>query len=360
MKDALAERLLAQVMAWSAADVAAQRPVLQALALLKYDEYQQFSPGMRFVESLALWLEQFEEGERKIAYDFLLSRLIFFSEAEMAHFAGVMYPDFIRPLLLRRAADVLEVPEYDVGRIASSAEFQALQTSTLFFGLSDGARIDQFRRSNRELKHEQIFSTYELPPERIGKLAKWLNKQQGGEAGPAAAVVLLDDFAGSGTSYVRYEEGELDGKLLKFVERVATAEAWKGLVRFPDTTVIIALYIATAQALEYLHQNVAALTERFGAQFVIVPVQLLGNDLKLTASSPDPFVALVERYYDDSQETDHTRKGKTDVKYGFASCGLPLVLHHNTPNNSLFLLWVEDSPNIRPVFQRFSRFRRDS
>ena len=58
MRDALAERLLANVMAWSPTDVARERPILQALALLKYDEYQQFSPGMRFVESLALWLAQ--------------------------------------------------------------------------------------------------------------------------------------------------------------------------------------------------------------------------------------------------------------------------------------------------------------
>src|SRR5688572_22633980 len=95
MRDALAERLLAKVMNWSPADVARERPILQALALLKYDEYQQFSPGMRFVESLALWLEQFEADERQIAYDFIRSRLVFLSEAEMAHFAAVMYPDFL-------------------------------------------------------------------------------------------------------------------------------------------------------------------------------------------------------------------------------------------------------------------------
>jgi hypothetical protein len=56
MRDALAERLLGSVMEWSNEDIARQRPILQALASLKYDEYQQFSPGMRFVESLALWL----------------------------------------------------------------------------------------------------------------------------------------------------------------------------------------------------------------------------------------------------------------------------------------------------------------
>ena len=63
MRDILADRVLAEVMRWLPEDVAKERPDLQALATFKYDEYQQFSPGMRFVESLALWLAQFESEE---------------------------------------------------------------------------------------------------------------------------------------------------------------------------------------------------------------------------------------------------------------------------------------------------------
>jgi hypothetical protein len=72
MRDILAERLLARVMEWGIEDVARERPDLQALAAFKYDEYQQFSPGMRFLESLAVWLNQFESREeRELAYDFV-------------------------------------------------------------------------------------------------------------------------------------------------------------------------------------------------------------------------------------------------------------------------------------------------
>ena len=56
VRDLLAEQLLAKVMGWTQEDVARERPDLQAMASYNYDEYQQFSPGMRFVESLALWL----------------------------------------------------------------------------------------------------------------------------------------------------------------------------------------------------------------------------------------------------------------------------------------------------------------
>ena len=121
MREALAERLLAKVMDWTPEDVANERPLLQAMAALKYDEYQQFAPGIRFVESLALWLRQFKtDNERRIAYDFVKSRLVFFSAAEITHLVTITYPDYIRPLLISRAANTTGVSERYVARVANS------------------------------------------------------------------------------------------------------------------------------------------------------------------------------------------------------------------------------------------------
>lgn len=77
MRAHLAERLLAAVMGWRAEDIGQERPVLQEMASFKYDNYQQYSPGMRFVESLALWLDQFRtREERAIAYEFFKRQLV--------------------------------------------------------------------------------------------------------------------------------------------------------------------------------------------------------------------------------------------------------------------------------------------
>jgi hypothetical protein len=356
VRDGLAERLLANVMNWSPEDVARERPILQAFALLKYDEYQQFSPGMRFVESLALWLKQFAPEERNTAYDFIRRRLVFLSEAEMAHFASIMYPDVLRPMLLARAAAADGTQPFAVSRIAQGVTFTNLQSTTLYFGLSDGARIDQFRRSNRELSHEQIFPSYEMSTERIQELRTWLAKR-GSDGVPTPAIVLLDDFAGSGTSYFRVEDGAPKGKLVKFLSGITSTQEWADIVRFPDTAVIIALYVMTEQALGNIQDGARKLEEQFGARIELCQVQLLNNDIRVTASSTEPFVELIERYYDPAVENAHTRKGGTDLKYGLAGCGLPVSIHHNTPNNSLFLLWVEGSARVRPLFQRVSRHR---
>jgi hypothetical protein len=46
------------------------------------------------------------------------------------------------------------------------------------------------------------------------------------------------------------------------------------------------------------------------------------------------------------------------MKYGYANCALPVVLEHNTPNNSIPLLWAEtegkSGVKMHPLF-----FRRD-
>jgi len=140
MRDTLAEKLLVRVMGWDRDKVKAEVPLVLAMASYKFDEYQQFSPGMRFVESLARWLRQFDRlEERNAAYDFVKGRLIFCSSAEMHHFVQMAYPDHIRPHLLRQAAREIGRDWHRVGRVAGSEEFQVLQRRCLFLGLSDGA-----------------------------------------------------------------------------------------------------------------------------------------------------------------------------------------------------------------------------
>jgi len=70
MRDQNAANLLAKVMGWEDLDAVTEvLPTLQLLADFKYDHYQQFGPGRRFIESLALWLHQFDPADRKTALE---------------------------------------------------------------------------------------------------------------------------------------------------------------------------------------------------------------------------------------------------------------------------------------------------
>jgi len=113
MKEQLAEQLLALAMNWGPEQLAQERPILQALAAYKYDEYQCYFPGQHFIETLALWLNDLETpDEKNLAYKFVRDELIFFSTAEIHHLVSVAYPDFIRPTLLRAAAAEAGINQY--------------------------------------------------------------------------------------------------------------------------------------------------------------------------------------------------------------------------------------------------------
>jgi len=63
-----------------------------------------------------------------------------------------------------------------------------------------------------------------------------------------------------------------------------------------------------------------------------------------------------EKYYDKELiEDKHTQK---NIQLGFSDCALPLILEHNTPNNSVPLLWTYDYSDIfKGLFPRIPRHR---
>lgn len=368
MKDALAERLLAAVMNWKEEDVARERPDLQAMAAYKYDEYRQFSPGMRFVESLALWLNQFEtQQERAIAYDFVKEKLVFCSSAEMYHLVAMAYKDFVRPYLLQKTAAEAGLSRWSVGPAARLQEFSVRERRCLFLGLSDGARMDAFRRLNPNLSTEQVRHSHELSDERVevlikklgDRLKEILGKEPPTELTTFRTLVLLDDFSGSGYSYLRKEKGEFDGKLAALCLNVRDPDhILSKLVATDGLEVVVVLYMATEKAAGTIRELLREMLAPMKIDFAVFVVFPLAESVTLSASTSGEFGKLIEKYYDDANETPSTKLGGTDLRYGFGSCGLPLILNHNTPNNSIALLWANGT-SMKALFQRVSRFKKE-
>src|SRR5262245_60683394 len=117
MKDENARQLLAKVMSWEEIDVATSEishrvSNLQLLAEFKYDHYQRFEPGKRFIESLALWLDQFAKEDRETALEFVTKHLIYFSDRELSHLVRTAYQDWILQERIRLVADEQGIPRH--------------------------------------------------------------------------------------------------------------------------------------------------------------------------------------------------------------------------------------------------------
>ena len=170
-------------------------------------------------------------------------------------------------------------------------------------------------------------------------------------------VFLLDDFSGSGISYIRKEDDGVShkGKIAKFFdEQCKTANS---LFNPADMIICLVLYCATRSAKNYLE---VIGKEMFGnIPFYVKPTYVLPDTLKLSYENQEDakILEILPRYYDNAIETDSYLKGRHEKPYlGFDECALPLVLGHNTPNNSIPLLWFEEKRKVRGLFPRVGRF----
>jgi hypothetical protein len=351
MNENLAEKLLVKVMKW---------------ARYKYDHYQQFSPGMRFVESLAQWLSQFKSiDEKLVAYDFIKKRLIFCSDSEMKHLVSMAYSDYIRPLLLRESARIIGCPEHLITKINRSQEFKIFQRQSLFLSLSDGSHIDWFRRLNKEISHEQTCTSYDISEGKAEDLKKKLredlkkitNEEPEEEMCSFRYLFLLDDFSGSGKSYLRKEGGGYDGKINKVFNYINNPDSsLSKILNKENVFICTVIYMATEQAIKHLESMIKEYLQDNGYEHELLVVQPLDKNIRVQGGQDDDFLKLVDKYYDREVENKAMLVGDTkDYKLGFSKCGLPLVLDHNTPNNSVVLLWSYEYLKVCGLFPRVTR-----
>jgi len=361
----------------------------QTMATYKYDDYQQYDTGQRFIEKLAIWLAQFDLNDRKVVIDFLRNKLIFISITEINLLAESCFPDTIRQILSDYTSQILEIPKYHIQKILTSIQYKILLRQCLFCGLSDGARLDIFRRANTGvLSHEQIYLTYELSDEKLLKMRDelvedlekphYLNRGASEEEGKFKKLFLIDDFSASGTSYLKYNEkaGKLKGKIAGLYSSLFPQNA--GSVKVPqdqgvsnetnshsaavdkcfdkNLRIYIILYLCTSQAKKTIEGNFDKLFEIYGHKPELVILHEIDDSYKITEADDIFVICKQDKYYDkDLIEDKHTNG---DVKLGFGDCALPIVSAHNTPNNTIPLLWsYEYSEIFKGLFPRIPRHR---
>lgn len=358
MRNQLAEKLLIKIMKWSPQTTMKERPLLQALSNLKYDEYQQFSSGTRFIESLVKWLTQFKSiAQRQIAYEFIKSHLIFISYDQMVYLVNLTFTDRINPHLIKKCANG-SGNEYLVARIVGSDQYKEVRRRSLFIGLSDGARMDQLRRS-AQLSNEQVILTYEIGSPKATALIDDLTKDN--YPGRFTSFFLIDDFTASGTSYFRKENSEWKGKIWKTLNSLLINGDLYDLADHSNAIEIhIIFYLATKSAMVNLEDRISLWQAEQGAKFdfKIEAVQTLDDDVREATINSEEFISLAREYLDNSIVDEHFRKAKYDNPHlGYGECGLPLVLVHNTPNNSLPILWLPEDKNFVGLFPRVTRHK---
>ena len=367
MKSKIALRLLAEQMDWSDEEATEEFSALQLMITHKYDGYQGFQPASRFHVALLNWLSQFQDvAQRRVAFSIIKERLVYITQREMHHLVSLMMPELDR-LMRKQIAKELGVQFYETWTDpAAGRRLCLLRRRTLFVGLSDGARIDVFRRYNEgTISNEQVVPFSEMSSQKwnslIKELREWLDKHDyQDEPASFEAVCLVDDFSGSGDSLLRFDDQEQKwkGKISKFYD---VNEDKIGSILAEKCRLYAHHHLASFQAEQAINDRLARFSAdhpafSYNATFSYVLPQSIVVD---NQTLPPALIDLIRCHYNKGIQDNHVGD---NIWFGYSDCGLPLVLEHNTPNNSIALLWADSTGSkfteqhkMKPLFARRKR-----
>ena len=376
MRFNLAKQFLTQLMKWDDIEATEHLKEIDLMSDIKYDSYDQFMPGIKFVGNFYLWLSQFEDiDDRKLMYEFVKKYIIYINSTQISHLIDLLYSTKIIPAIRQKVVEDfrnhgLTVNKYNYKRLDNAAEFKSHKRKTLFIGLSDGSHIDIIRR-NSYLDNDQVLTNYYPDDTKIKELAEELEKSKDlveGSEKKFESIALIDDFTASGSSFIRIkDDGTFAGKLPKFFEAIYGKEEFKKLL-IDGFDIHLYFLIATKSALDHIN----AMLEQYKKQHrdlnvMLECVQMLYEDAKFTSHTGAEALAIQKiisqkRYINEPALTRAYKEsypaGNTDYHLGYRQCALTIVLNHNTPNNSLPIIWQpkrEAGDRLYPLFYRITR-----
>ena len=378
MNSNLANQLLASIMKWDAQTLASERAALEFMGSMKYDAYDRYMPGMRFMSSLVQWLNDIEEEDRDEAYKFIKEKLVFISSTQMNYLVDLLYDSKIRPILLDMATAETGMPSYKRSSKVVRARFEIEKRSALVIGLSDGAHTDILRRS-AGFNNEQVLTNYYPDGKKLKDMLEELRKDEklnGVDKPYFRRIFLIDDFTASGKSFIRYDknDGEYHGKLKKIISELCTANEKnsEGKVDIKHMSYLlnpeqkiqidILFCIATEKAKAHIKSCLDDYLKSKGLQdkveYDIHIVQILEDKLSNDIKIDNDLVNILKKDKHFVKECVISKSymvGKNDNPWlGFDECALPVVLSHNTPNNTLPIIW-QDAERFHGLFPRISR-----
>ncbi len=376
MNSNLANQLLASIMKWDAPTLASERAALEFMGSMKYDAYDRYMPGMRFMSSLVQWLNDIKEEDRDEAYKFIKEKLVFISSMQMNYLVDLLYDSKIRPILLDMSTAETGMPSYKCSSKVVRTRFEIEKRSALIIGLSDGAHTDILRRS-AGFNNEQVLTNYYPDGKKLKDMLDELRKDQklkGIENPFFRRILLIDDFTASGKSFIRFDESdrEYHGKLKRIIDElcikdyVEKEEKIEHLSYLLNPEQKIQIDILFCIATEKARTNIKSSLDDYlksvnwqnKVEFNIHIVQILEDKLSIDIKTDKDLVKLLkkdEHFVKECVISKNYKVGKNDNPWlGFDECALPVVLAHNTPNNSLPIIW-QDAERFHGLFPRISR-----
>lgn len=263
----------------------------------------------------------------------------------------------------------MRIPPYKINGIKKSETYKREKRLALFIGLSDGAHMDVVRRVGG-LSNEQVLTNYYPDKDKLEDMRKELLndsllKELDESDRKFNSLYLIDDFTASGTSFIRKDTDQYKGKLTKIIDKFFNSkvnETSRELL-LPNVDIHIIFCLATQCAISHIENLLSEFIKSRGLEerisFDVRCVQIIPNrvadEIKIDTTLVD--IIKKEKYINKKNVgTKSYKVGHGEQEYfGYGDGALPLVLSHNTPNNSILVLWQDDDDHYPSLFPRINR-----
>lgn len=307
------------------------------------------------------WLANFEDDEEKTEALFLLSNCMYFSDASIRAILKALYRDKYRTPIIQKIRD-------DNGGIINDViineEFHKKLLRTRFLGVGNpsesGVHLLYYFRQENKVPRNLFVNTDDLlsPTEPVELSEKCKDIEH---------VVFIDDLCGSGS------QATSDTNVKRCVEKLRKLKncpkiSYLMLFGTKDGIKVVRNATIDKSGLK-LFDEVEAVME------LNESYQCFGKDSryfrKMGREYKEKCRAMSSKYgeilIDKILDKDYSRKlddktRKELIRHrslGYGDCQLLLALHHNTPNNTLPIIWFdEDEETWVPIFKRYNKVYR--
>lgn len=295
--------------------------------------------------SIDKWLENFSTEKDKLHALFLLSQFMYFGSMQMRELLKSLYRDLYKypniQKIRRNNSDTLN-------ETLIKSEFKAWQNNTRFLGVGNpsesGTHLLYFFRQENKLGKKLFINTHEIFTANSGRISL---------ADPTIRnYVFIDDFCGTGSQAIDYSQYLIGA--IKAIDPTITASY---LMLFTTTDGQQAVINNT------LFDDVRSVVE-LDSSFKYFDAHSRYFKSPPSEIDKDYLQVLCEKhgrelYYSIHSETEVepelSLKADRD-KLGFNGSQLLLGFHHNTPDNTLPIIWYdENTVDWWPVFKRYNK-----
>lgn len=303
------------------------------------------------------WLANFESSEEKDAALFLLSNCMYFGDSSIRAILRALYRDKYRAPIIQQIRD-------NLGGILDDSliniEYQKSLRKTRFIGVGNPSEsgvhlLYYFRQENR------------IPKGLFVHTDDLLRLAERGKLGDVNHVVFIDDLCGTGSQVKK------DTNVKRCVYKL------RGMPNCPKVSYL--MLFGTKKGIKEvrnakLEENGPNLFDEVEAVMEMNDTyQCFGDSSRYFRKQGEDFKIFTkemaykygERLIDSILTRDYTRELSEEKRrelknkraLGFGDCQLLLAFHHNTPNNTLPIIWYdEDDEKWAPIFKRYNKVYR--